>query len=241
MSCTGYMVFLASFHVGGGVCASGKLALADISTRSMSGPFSAVRAVAPPPPPAGFCGSRGCENRALDFFQSLWDWTGITAAALPSCLSDFGAIRSIYTPDLAALGTRRWGFLPCSWQGPKIIYWNTLHVISLYYLRHYFVIGPSSLFCMDVYDHIINVFPVHSLNKRFLILIFWFWLETWDVAILYTGGTRTCVTVQWMSVDNMTLSPAKLNLIWTATVNSRVMTGESQTQSWSFTSVLCST
>ena len=37
--------------------------------------------------------------------------------------------------------------------------------------RHYFVIGPSSLFCMDVYDHIINVFPVHSLNKRFLILI----------------------------------------------------------------------
>ena len=37
--------------------------------------------------------------------------------------------------------------------------------------RHSFVIGPSSLFCMDVYDHIINVFPVHSLNKRFLILI----------------------------------------------------------------------
>ena len=35
--------------------------------------------------------------------------------------------------------------------------------------RHYFVIGPSSLFCMDVYDHIINVFLVHSLNKRFLI------------------------------------------------------------------------
>ena len=37
--------------------------------------------------------------------------------------------------------------------------------------RHNFVIGPSSLFCMDVCDHIINVFPVHSLNKRFLILI----------------------------------------------------------------------
>ena len=59
------------------------------------------------------------------------------------------------------------------------------------------------------------------------------WLETWDVAIIYTGGTRICVTVQWMSVDCMTLSPAKLNLIWTVTVNSRVMTGESQTQSWS--------
>ena len=63
------------------------------------------------------------------------------------------------------------------------------------------------------------------------------WLETWDVAIIYTGGTRICVTVQWMSVDCMKLSPAKLNLIWTAAVNSRVMTGESQTQSWSFTSV----
>ena len=37
--------------------------------------------------------------------------------------------------------------------------------------RHYFVIKPSSLFCMDVCDHIINVVPVHSLNKRFLILI----------------------------------------------------------------------
>ena len=37
--------------------------------------------------------------------------------------------------------------------------------------RHYFVIGPSSLFCMDGCDDIINVFHVHSLNKRFLILI----------------------------------------------------------------------
>ena len=41
------------------------------------------------------------------------------------------------------------------------------------------------------------------------------WLETWDVAIIYTEGTRVCVTLQWMSVDRMTLSPAKLNLIWT--------------------------
>ena len=63
------------------------------------------------------------------------------------------------------------------------------------------------------------------------------WLETWDVTIIYTGGTRVCVTVQWMSVDCMTLSPAKLNLIWTAAVNSCVMTGESQTQSWSIASV----
>ena len=65
------------------------------------------------------------------------------------------------------------------------------------------------------------------------------WLETWDVAIIYTGGTRICVTVQWMSVDCMTLSPAKLNLIWTAAVNSRVMTGESQTQCTSAELLCC--
>ena len=63
------------------------------------------------------------------------------------------------------------------------------------------------------------------------------WLETWDVAITHTGGTRICVTVQWMSVDCMTLSLAKLDLIWTVTGNSRVITGESQTQSWSIASV----
>ena len=37
--------------------------------------------------------------------------------------------------------------------------------------RQYFVTGPSSLIYMDVCDHITNVFPVHSLKKRFLILI----------------------------------------------------------------------
>ena len=56
------------------------------------------------------------------------------------------------------------------------------------------------------------------------------WWETWYVAVIYTGGTRICVIIQWMSVDRMTLSPAKLNLIWTATVNLRVMTGKPQTQ-----------
>ena len=52
------------------------------------------------------------------------------------------------------------------------------------------------------------------------------WMETWDVAIIYTGGTRTCVTVQWITVDRMTLSPAKLNLIWTTLVYSHVITEE---------------
>ena len=35
----------------------------------------------------------------------------------------------------------------------------------------------------------------------------------------------------------MTFSPAELNLIWTAVVNSRAMTGESQTQSQTIASV----
>ena len=67
----------------------------------------------------------------------------------------------------------------------------------------------------------------------------WIWIWTtclflhgWD-----GGTTRICVTVQWMSIDCMTLSLAQLNLIWTTAVNSRVMTGESQTQSWSIASV----
>ena len=57
------------------------------------------------------------------------------------------------------------------------------------------------------------------------------WLENWDVGTIHTGGTRISVT------DHMTLSSAKLNLIWTAVVNSRAMTGESQTQSRTIASV----
>ena len=67
VNCTGHMVCLASLHVGGGVCASGKLALADISTRSTSEHFSAGRTVVPP---RDVVGSRGCEIRALDFFSN---------------------------------------------------------------------------------------------------------------------------------------------------------------------------
>ena len=49
------------------------------------------------------------------------------------------------------------------------------------------------------------------------------WLKTRDIT-LYTEGTTICVTIHWTTVDHMTLSPAKLNLIGTAVVNSRVMT-----------------
>ena len=66
--CELHWLFLASLHVGDGVCASGKLALTYISIRSMSGPSSAVQAVVPP---RDFVGSWGCEIRALDFSQSL--------------------------------------------------------------------------------------------------------------------------------------------------------------------------
>ena len=52
------------------------------------------------------------------------------------------------------------------------------------------------------------------------------WLETLDVAIIHTGGTRICVTVQWITVDHMTLSPAEINVIGTAAVNSHAMTGD---------------
>ena len=33
------------------------------------------------------------------------------------------------------------------------------------------------------------------------------WLETWDVAIIYTGETRIWATVQWATVDHMTYCP----------------------------------
>ena len=62
-------------------------------------------------------------------------------------------------------------------------------------------------------------------------------LETWDVEIIHIGGTRICVTVQWITVDHMTLPPAELNLILTAVVNSCAMTGDSQTQSRTIASV----
>ena len=174
VNCTGYMVFLASLHVAGGVCASGKLALADISTRSTSGPSSAGRAVVPP---WDFVGSRGSKIRALDFFQSLWDWTGITAAALPSCMSDFwGDTFNIHTwsrgsgdpRDLAV------GFLAA--QLTRVL--NNLLVHIYIYMR---------VCVLCIYIHIISMtlviilhgrvwsyyqcFPVHSLNIRFLILI----------------------------------------------------------------------
>ena len=58
------------------------------------------------------------------------------------------------------------------------------------------------------------------------------WLETWDVAIIYTGDTRICVTVQWTTVYDMTLSPAKLNPIRTTVVYSRVMTGNPKHKAW---------
>ena len=56
------------------------------------------------------------------------------------------------------------------------------------------------------------------------------WLVTndwkhWDVAMIYTGGTRIRVTVQWITLDHMALSPTKSILTWAAGVNSQLMNG----------------
>ena len=48
----------------------------------------------------------------------------------------------------------------------------SVYINNLNDSRHYFVTGPSPLFCMGVCVIILsNVFPVHSLHKRFRILI----------------------------------------------------------------------
>ena len=64
--------------------------------------------------------------------------------------------------------------------------------------RHCIVIGSSSLFCMDVCDHIINVFPVHSLNKRFLILI---------LILIQRASNKETVSMSWghhaLSISSM--------------------------------------
>ena len=53
----------------------------------------------PHPSPAGCCGVTGLRALVVFFFQSLWDRTGIAAAARPSRLSGFGVTRSTYTPN----------------------------------------------------------------------------------------------------------------------------------------------
>ena len=57
------------------------------------------------------------------------------------------------------------------------------------------------------------------------------------IVMIYSAGTRICVTVQGITVDHTALSPTTLNLIWNAGVNSRVMTRETLTQSLSIVSV----
>ena len=195
------MVFMASLHVGGGVCASGKSALAAISTMSTSGPFSAGRTVVLP---RDFLGSGGCEIRDFIFFPialRLDGHHGSSSAELP--VRFWGDMINIHVWSRGSRDPRDLavGFLAAQLTGAqnnlleyiacniyvyvyiymcKCMYmWVYVHVCTYICIyannlndpRHCFVIGSSSLFCMDVCDHIINVFPVHSLNKRFLILI----------------------------------------------------------------------
>ena len=60
------------------------------------------------------------------------------------------------------------------------------------------------------------------------------WLKTWEAAMKNTGGRRTSVTVQWVSVARMTLSTGKLNLISNLVVNSREMIGETPNKTEEF-------
>ena len=68
VNCTGCMVFLASLHVGGGVCASGKLALADrhLHTKYVWAFFCWAGGC----PPAGFCGIPGLRNSSFRFLSN---------------------------------------------------------------------------------------------------------------------------------------------------------------------------
>ena len=135
-NCIGDIIVLTSFHVGGVVCACGKLALVDISTRSTTGPSFAGWTVLP----RDFVGSRGCKIWALDFFRIALRLDGIMEAALPSCLSNFRATRLTCALDPVALGTPRdlaAGFLAVQLMGP------------LYYLLEYsawFLFMPDIIF-----------------------------------------------------------------------------------------------
>ena len=174
VNCTGHIVFLASLHVGGGVCAGGKLALADISTRSTSGPSSAGRTVVPAP--RGIFWGPGAAKINI-FFQSLWDWTGIAAAALSSCLSDLEATRSTYMAwSCGSRGPRDLavGFLAAQLTGALN---NQLEYIARNMYIYYFVIEPSSLFCTDVRTCVI-ISSMYSLYIRW-INDFWFWFWFW--------------------------------------------------------------
>ena len=81
------MVVLASLHVGSGVRASGNLALADISTRSMPGPSFAGWTVVLT---WDFVASQGCQ---------IWVFVSFNRSEIAQ------ASRPTYTHDLVALGT----------------------------------------------------------------------------------------------------------------------------------------
>ena len=129
-------------------------------------------------PPRDFVGSWGCEIRALDFFPialRLDRHRGSSSAELP--IRFRGDTINIHAWSRGSRDPRDLtvGFLAALLTGALN---NLLECIAYNIYRernnlndpcHYFVIGPSSSFCMDVCDHVINVFPVHLLNKRFLI------------------------------------------------------------------------
>ena len=58
----------------------------------------------------------------------------------------------------ASVRCYKWGFLPRSWQGPKILYWNTLHVIYMYIcICEYMYIYMCACICIYVFMQIISM------------------------------------------------------------------------------------
>ena len=130
----------------------------------------------PPPPPRGIFWGPGAAKINI-IFQSLWDWTGIAAAALSSCLSDLGATRSTYMAwSCGSRGPRDLavGFLAAQLTG---VLNNQLEYIARNMYIYYFVIEPSSLFCTDVRTCVI-ISSMYSLYIRW-INDFWFWFWFW--------------------------------------------------------------
>ena len=145
-------------------------------------------------PPAGFCGVPGLRDSGFRFFPISLRLDGhhaSSSAELPvifrgDTINIHAWSRGSRDPrDLAV------GFLATQLTGAQnnlfeYVACNIYIYICMYMCvciciyannlndpRHYFVIRPSSSFCMDVCDHIINVFPAHLLNKLLLNSDFW--------------------------------------------------------------------
>ena len=142
-------------------------------------------------PPVGFCGVPGLQNSSFSFFSialRLDKHHGSSFAELPvrfRCSRDPRDLAVVFlATQLPGVQNNLLEYIACNiyvyiykyvyicvYMYKCVCIYTRIYANNLNDPCHYFVIGPSSLFCMDVCGHIINVFPVNSMNKRFLILI----------------------------------------------------------------------